>query len=71
MSRGGDGYDAVVVGGRCAGSVLALRLAPAGARVAVVDRDPIGGDTLSTHATTTSSPTNSACCRSRLARDPR
>ena len=43
-------YDVVVVGGRCAGSVLALRLARAGARVAIVDRDELGSDTLSTHA---------------------
>ena len=43
-------YDAVIVGGRVAGSVLALRLARAGARVAVVDRDGLGTDTLSTHA---------------------
>jgi flavin-dependent dehydrogenase len=41
--------DVAVVGGRCAGSVLALRLAQAGARVTVVDRDPFGSDTLSTH----------------------
>ena len=45
-----DRYDVVVVGGRCAGSVLALRLARAGARVAIVDRDELGSDTLSTHA---------------------
>jgi flavin-dependent dehydrogenase len=42
--------DVVVVGGRPAGSVLALRLARAGARVAIVDRDELGSDTLSTHA---------------------
>lgn len=42
--------DVIVVGGRCAGSVLALRLARAGARVAIVDRDELGSDTLSTHA---------------------
>ena len=42
--------DVVIVGGRCAGSVLALRLARAGARVAIVDRDELGTDTLSTHA---------------------
>ena len=42
--------DVAIVGGRCAGSVLALRLARAGARVAIVDRDQIGTDTLSTHA---------------------
>ena len=42
--------DVAIVGGRCSGSVLALRLARAGARVAIVDRDQIGTDTLSTHA---------------------
>ena len=42
--------DVVVVGGRCAGSVLALRLARAGARVVMIDRDEMGSDTLSTHA---------------------
>jgi flavin-dependent dehydrogenase len=42
-------YDVVVVGGRVAGSVLALRLADSGARVAMVDRDELGSDTLSTH----------------------
>ncbi len=50
MSGGVTKYDAVVVGGRVAGSVLAMRLAQAGARVAVVDREPIGTDALSTHA---------------------
>ena len=43
-------FDAVVVGGRVAGSILALRLARAGASVAIVDRDELGTDTLSTHA---------------------
>lgn len=43
-------YDVVVVGGRVAGSVLATRLAHDGARVAMVDRDELGSDTLSTHA---------------------
>ena len=42
-------YDVVVVGGRVAGSVLAARLAGSGARVAMVDRDELGSDTLSTH----------------------
>jgi len=42
-------YDVVVVGGRVAGSVLAARLAGSGARVAMVDRDELGTDTLSTH----------------------
>ena len=43
-------YDVAVVGGRIAGSVLAMRLARAGARVAMVERDELGSDTLSTHA---------------------
>lgn len=44
-----SGYDVIVVGGRCAGSVLALRLARSGARVVLIDRDELGSDTLSTH----------------------
>jgi 2-polyprenyl-6-methoxyphenol hydroxylase-like FAD-dependent oxidoreductase len=44
-----SGYDAVVVGGRCAGSVIALAMAKAGADVLVIDRDELGSDTLSTH----------------------
>jgi 2-polyprenyl-6-methoxyphenol hydroxylase-like FAD-dependent oxidoreductase len=44
------GYDAIVVGARCAGSTLALALAKDGASVLVVDRDELGSDTLSTHA---------------------
>ena len=43
-------YDVVVVGGRCAGAATAMALARAGARVALVDRAPVGSDTLSTHA---------------------
>lgn len=49
MAEGKRRYDVVVVGGRCAGSVAALRLARAGARVALIDRDELGSDTLSTH----------------------
>ncbi|HLM27715.1 MAG TPA: NAD(P)/FAD-dependent oxidoreductase [Thermoleophilaceae bacterium] len=48
-NNGKSRFDVVVVGGRCAGSVLGLRLARAGARVAMVDRDELGSDTLSTH----------------------
>jgi 2-polyprenyl-6-methoxyphenol hydroxylase-like FAD-dependent oxidoreductase len=48
MSR--NGYDAIVVGARCAGSTLALALAKEGQRVLVLDRDELGSDTLSTHA---------------------
>jgi flavin-dependent dehydrogenase len=43
-------YDAIVVGARCAGSATAMLLAKAGAKVLVVDRQPYGSDTLSTHA---------------------
>ena len=42
-------YDAVVVGARCAGSSLAVRLARGGWRVAVVDRARFPSDTVSTH----------------------
>lgn len=42
--------DVVVVGARCAGAALATFLARAGARVLVVDRDPLRSDrVLSTH----------------------
>ncbi|NLT06539.1 MAG: FAD-dependent monooxygenase [Solirubrobacterales bacterium] len=43
------GYDAVVVGARCAGSPLAARLAAAGWSVLLVDPAPPPADTLSTH----------------------
>jgi flavin-dependent dehydrogenase len=43
-------FDAVIVGGRCAGAATALLLARAGARVLVVDKGVYGSDTLSTHA---------------------
>ena len=43
------GYDAIVVGARCAGSVLATRLAGAGWRVLLVDRATFPSDTVSTH----------------------
>ncbi len=42
-------YDAVIVGGRCAGATLAAQLARAGWSVVIVDRDQLGSDTLSTH----------------------
>ena len=42
-------YDVVVVGGRVAGAATALLLARSGVRVALVDRDTYGSDTLSTH----------------------
>jgi flavin-dependent dehydrogenase len=43
-------YDAVIIGGRCAGAATALLLARAGAKVLLVDRQAYGSDTLSTHA---------------------
>lgn len=49
MSGGRGGYDAVVVGARCAGSPLAARLAKRGWRVLLVDREPPPANTLSTH----------------------
>jgi flavin-dependent dehydrogenase len=45
----GGGYDAIVVGARCAGAVLAARLAGAGWRVVLVDRAGFPSDTISTH----------------------
>jgi flavin-dependent dehydrogenase len=42
-------YDVVIVGGRCAGSALAIALARSGAGVLILDRDELGSDTLSTH----------------------
>jgi flavin-dependent dehydrogenase len=44
------GYDAVIVGARCAGAATALLLARAGLRVLAVDQSRYGSDTLSTHA---------------------
>ncbi len=43
------GYDAVIVGARCAGSALGIALGRAGADVALIDRDTFPSDTLSTH----------------------
>jgi flavin-dependent dehydrogenase len=43
-------YDAIIVGGRCAGASTAMLLAQAGLRVLAIDRRPYGSDTLSTHA---------------------
>ena len=45
----GESYDAIVVGGRCAGSTAAIRLARGGWNVLVLDRDEAGSETLSTH----------------------
>jgi 2-polyprenyl-6-methoxyphenol hydroxylase-like FAD-dependent oxidoreductase len=43
------GYDAIVVGARCAGSPTAMLLARKGHRVLVVDRATFPSDTISTH----------------------
>lgn len=42
-------YDAIIVGGRCAGSPLAMLLARAGHKVLIVDRTTFPSDTMSTH----------------------
>ncbi len=42
-------YDAVIVGGRCAGAPLALLLARKGHKVLVVERATFPSDTMSTH----------------------
>ncbi|HMC41662.1 MAG TPA: NAD(P)/FAD-dependent oxidoreductase [Acidimicrobiales bacterium] len=47
------GYDAIVVGARCAGSSTARLLAKAGLRVLIVDRATFPSDTISTHCITT------------------
>jgi 2-polyprenyl-6-methoxyphenol hydroxylase-like FAD-dependent oxidoreductase len=44
------GYDAIVVGARCAGSPTAMLLARRGYRVLLMDRATFPSDTLSTHA---------------------
>ena len=44
-----SGYDVVIVGGRCAGSALAISLASSGASVLMLDKDELGSDTVSTH----------------------
>ena len=49
MSMNGNRYDAIVVGGRCAGSPTAMLLARKGYKVLVVDRATFPSDTLSTH----------------------
>ncbi|MBX3128006.1 MAG: NAD(P)/FAD-dependent oxidoreductase [Polyangiaceae bacterium] len=43
-------YDAVIVGGRCAGAATAAALAERGASVLVLERSRYGADTVSTHA---------------------
>src|SRR5258708_39608130 len=42
-------YDVIVVGGRCAGSPLAMLLARKGYRVLLVDRARFPSDTVSSH----------------------
>lgn len=42
-------YDAVVVGGRCAGAIVAGKLARGGWKVALVDKARFPSDTVSTH----------------------
>jgi flavin-dependent dehydrogenase len=42
-------YDVIVVGARCAGASLAMLLARAGHRVALLDRTSFPSDTMSTH----------------------
>ncbi len=44
-----NGYDAIVIGARCAGSPTAMLLARKGYKVLVVDRDTFPSDTVSTH----------------------
>jgi flavin-dependent dehydrogenase len=44
-----DDFDVVVVGARVAGASTAMLLARSGVRVALVDRERYGSDTLSTH----------------------
>ena len=43
------GYDAIVVGARCAGAPTAMLLARKGSRVLVVDQASFPSDTVSTH----------------------
>lgn len=45
-----DFYDVIVVGARVAGASTAMLLARSGAKVLLVDRQPPGQDTISTHA---------------------
>lgn len=45
----GKEYDAILVGGRCAGSPTAMLLARKGYRVLVLDKASFPSDTLSTH----------------------
>ena len=49
LSSGEERFDVVVVGARCAGSSVAIRLARGGLRVALVDADRFPSNTISTH----------------------
>ncbi|AZG47089.1 NAD(P)/FAD-dependent oxidoreductase [Gordonia insulae] len=49
MSSSAERFDAVIVGGRCAGSATAVALAQRGLRVLVIDSARFPSDTLSTH----------------------
>lgn len=49
INGNGNGYDAIVVGARCAGAPTAMLLAQQGHRVLLVDRATFPSDTLSTH----------------------
>lgn len=44
-----SGYDAIIIGARCAGSPVAMLLARAGLKVLIVDRATFPSDTMSTH----------------------
>src|SRR3954469_16797922 len=44
-----EGYDAIVVGARCAGSPTAMLLARKGYRVLLLDKSRFPSDTMSTH----------------------
>ena len=48
--RPGARYDVIVVGARAAGAATAMLLARSSLRVLLLDRSPLGSDTLSTHA---------------------
>lgn len=48
-SRHAETFDAIVVGARCAGSSVAIRLARGSWRVAVIDKARFPSDTVSTH----------------------
>jgi flavin-dependent dehydrogenase len=50
VTRPIEHYDAVIVGGRCAGAASGMLLARAGLRVLVLEASRPGSDTLSTHA---------------------